>query len=69
MRAGIVVGQCDKARLLLPACLAQSRGHRTQSVARLGRRTRTSHCFDSVGLLLLVVVMVSWEVMLSKGQQ
>jgi DHA2 family multidrug resistance protein len=25
--------------------------------------------FDSIGLLLLVVVMVSWEVMLSKGQQ
>jgi MFS transporter, DHA2 family, multidrug resistance protein len=25
--------------------------------------------FDSVGLSLLVIVMVSWEVMLSKGQE
>ncbi len=31
-------------------------------------RKRPFH-FDSIGLLLLVVVMVSWEVMLSKGQE
>jgi MFS transporter, DHA2 family, multidrug resistance protein len=31
-------------------------------------RSRPFH-FDSIGLLLLVIVMVSWEVMLSKGQE
>jgi DHA2 family multidrug resistance protein len=31
-------------------------------------RRRPFH-FDSIGLLLLVIVMVSWEVMLSKGQE
>ena len=31
-------------------------------------RKRPFH-FDSIGLLLLVIVMVSWEVMLSKGQE
>src|SRR6202007_745334 len=31
-------------------------------------RTRPFH-FDSIGLSLLIIVMVSWEVMLSKGQQ
>ncbi|HTB04053.1 MAG TPA: DHA2 family efflux MFS transporter permease subunit [Bradyrhizobium sp.] len=35
---------------------------------RMELRRRPFH-FDSIGLLLLVVVMVSWEVMLSKGQE
>jgi MFS transporter, DHA2 family, multidrug resistance protein len=38
----------------------------TQERAELKRRP---FHFDSLGLLLLVVVMVSWEVMLSKGQE
>jgi DHA2 family multidrug resistance protein len=35
---------------------------------RIELKRRPFH-FDSLGLLLLVVVMVSWEVMLSKGQE
>ena len=35
---------------------------------RVELKRRPFH-FDSIGLLLLVVVMVSWEVMLSKGQE
>ncbi len=35
---------------------------------RLELRRRPFH-FDSIGLSLLVIIMVSWEVMLSKGQQ
>jgi DHA2 family multidrug resistance protein len=36
--------------------------------SRTELRSRPFH-FDSIGLSLLVVVMVCWEVMLSKGQE
>jgi MFS transporter, DHA2 family, multidrug resistance protein len=50
------------------ACYALLRDPDYLTKEREELRTRPFH-FDSVGLSLLVIVMVSWEVMLSKGQE
>jgi DHA2 family multidrug resistance protein len=38
-------------------------------VAQRAELRRQPFHFDSIGLSLLVIIMVSWEVMLSKGQE
>ena len=54
--------------LALGGCFALLRDPDYLSKEREELRRRPFH-FDSIGLLLLVVVMVCWEVMLSKGQE
>jgi MFS transporter, DHA2 family, multidrug resistance protein len=54
--------------LALAACYALLRDPDYLTKQRLELRKQPFR-FDSVGLTLLVIVMVSWEVMLSKGQQ
>jgi MFS transporter, DHA2 family, multidrug resistance protein len=49
-------------------CYALLRDPDYLTAERVEIKKRPFH-FDSIGLLLLVVVMVSWEVMLSKGQE
>jgi DHA2 family multidrug resistance protein len=49
-------------------CYALLRDPDYLTAERVELKKRPFH-FDSIGLLLLVVVMVSWEVMLSKGQE
>jgi DHA2 family multidrug resistance protein len=54
--------------LALAACYAQLQDpdYLTKQRAELKRRPFS---FDAIGLSLLVIVMVCWEVMLSKGQE
>jgi MFS transporter, DHA2 family, multidrug resistance protein len=54
--------------LALAACYALLRDPDYLTKQRLELRNRPFR-FDSLGLSLLVIVMVSWEVMLSKGQE
>ena len=54
--------------LALAACYAKLRDPAYLVSQRLELRKRPFQ-FDSIGLSLLVIVMVSWEVMLSKGQE
>jgi MFS transporter, DHA2 family, multidrug resistance protein len=54
--------------LALAACYALLRDPDYLTTQRMELRKQPFH-FDSVGLSLLVIVMVSWEVMLSKGQE
>jgi MFS transporter, DHA2 family, multidrug resistance protein len=54
--------------LALAACYAQLRDPDYLTEQRMELRKRPFR-FDSIGLSLLVIVMVSWEVMLSKGQE
>ena len=54
--------------LALAGCYAQLRDPEYLAVQRKELRKRPFQ-FDSIGLSLLVIVMVSWEVMLSKGQE
>jgi DHA2 family multidrug resistance protein len=54
--------------LALAACWATLRDPDYLVAQRIELRKQPFQ-FDSVGLSLLVIVMVSWEVMLSKGQQ
>ncbi len=54
--------------LALGACYALLRDPDHLVAQRAKLKTQPLH-FDSVGLSLLVIVMVSWEVMLSKGQE
>jgi len=55
-------------RLALAGCNALLRDP-DYLIRERAESTRRPFHFDSLGLLLLVVVMVCWEVMLSKGQQ
>jgi DHA2 family multidrug resistance protein len=54
--------------LALAACHALLRDPDYLTKRRSELRKQPLH-FDSLGLLILVIVMVSWEVMLSKGQE
>jgi len=54
--------------LALAACYALLRDPDYLTKQRIELRKRPFR-FDSIGLSLLVIVMVSWEVMLSKGQE
>jgi DHA2 family multidrug resistance protein len=54
--------------LALAACYALLRDPDYLTKQRMELRKRPFR-FDSIGLSLLVIVMVSWEVMLSKGQE
>jgi DHA2 family multidrug resistance protein len=54
--------------LALAACYALLRDPDYLTRQRMELRKQPFH-FDSIGLSLLVIVMVSWEVMLSKGQE
>jgi MFS transporter, DHA2 family, multidrug resistance protein len=54
--------------LALAGCYALLRDPDYLTKERLELKKRPFH-FDSIGLSLLIVVMVSWEVMLSKGQE
>ncbi len=54
--------------LAFAACYAKLRDPEYLIAERLELRKRPFQ-FDSIGLSLLVIVMVSWEVMLSKGQE
>src|SRR6266478_1806401 len=54
--------------LAFAACYAQLRDPDYLTSQRMELRKRPFR-FDSIGLSLLVIVMVSWEVMLSKGQE
>ena len=54
--------------LALAACYALLRDPDYLVNQRMELRKRPFH-FDSIGLSLLVIVMVCWEVMLSKGQE
>jgi DHA2 family multidrug resistance protein len=54
--------------LALAGCYALLRDPDYLTRQRAELRSRPFH-FDSVGLSLLIIVMVSWEVMLSKGQE
>src|SRR5690242_7554345 len=54
--------------LALAACYAKLRDPAYLVAQRLELRKQPFR-FDSIGLSLLVIVMVSWEVMLSKGQE
>ncbi len=54
--------------LAFAGCYALLRDPDYLTKERIELRKRPFH-FDSVGLLLLVIVMVCWEVMLSKGQE
>src|SRR5580704_17339421 len=54
--------------LAFAGCYALLRDPDYLTRQRMELRRRPFH-FDSIGLSLLVIVMVSWEVMLSKGQQ
>src|SRR5215467_13576889 len=54
--------------LAFAACSAVVRDPDYLTAQRVEQR-RQSARFDSIGLSLLVIAMVSWEVMLSKGQQ
>src|SRR6201997_1129297 len=54
--------------LALAACYAVLRDPEYLTKERVELRKQPFH-FDSIGLLLLVIVMVCWEVMLSKGQE
>jgi MFS transporter, DHA2 family, multidrug resistance protein len=54
--------------LALAACYALLRDPDYLTKQRMELRKQPLR-FDSLGLLLLVIVMVSWEVMLSKGQE
>jgi hypothetical protein len=55
-------------RLALAGCNALLRDP-DYLIRERAESTRRPFHFDSLGLLLLVVVMFCWEVMLSKGQQ
>jgi MFS family permease len=54
--------------LALAGCYALLRDPDYLTTPRMQLRKQPFH-FDSIGLSLLVIVMVSWEVMLSKGQE
>jgi DHA2 family multidrug resistance protein len=54
--------------LALAGCYALLRDPDYLTTQRMELRKQPFH-FDSIGLSLLVIVMVSWEVMLSKGQE
>src|SRR5215469_5352163 len=54
--------------LALAACWATLRDPDYPTAQRMELRKQPFR-FDSVGLSLLIIVMVSWEVMLSKGQE
>ena len=54
--------------LAFAACYAKLRDPEYLVAQRLELKKRPFQ-FDSIGLSLLVIVMVSWEVMLSKGQE
>jgi MFS transporter, DHA2 family, multidrug resistance protein len=54
--------------LALIGCYALLRDPAYLTAQRMELKKRPFH-FDSIGLSLLVIVMVSWEVMLSKGQE
>jgi len=54
--------------LAFAGCYALLRDPDYLTAERNELRSRPFH-FDGIGLLLLVIVMVSWEVMLSKGQE
>jgi DHA2 family multidrug resistance protein len=54
--------------LALAGCYALLRDPDYLTKQRNELRSRPFH-FDSIGLSLLIIVMVSWEVMLSKGQE
>jgi DHA2 family multidrug resistance protein len=54
--------------LTLAACYAQVQDPDYLVNQRMELRKRPFH-FDSIGLSLLVIVVISWEVMLSKGQE
>jgi len=54
--------------LALAVCYAVLRDPDYLTIQRLELRRQPFH-FDSIGLSLLVIVMVCWEVMLSKGQE
>jgi DHA2 family multidrug resistance protein len=54
--------------LVFAGCYAQLRDP-DYLVAQRSELRKQPFRFDSIGLSLLVIVMVSWEVMLSKGQQ
>ena len=54
--------------LALAGCYALLRDPDYLTTQRMELREQPFH-FDSIGLSLLVLVMVSWEVMLSKGQE
>ena len=54
--------------LVFAACYAQLRDP-DYLVAQRNELKKQPFRFDSIGLSLLVIVMVSWEVMLSKGQE
>ena len=54
--------------LALAGCYALLRDPDYLTTQRIELRKQPFH-FDSIGLSLLVLVMVSWEVMLSKGQE
>ena len=54
--------------LAFAACYAKLRDPDYLTRQRAELKTRPFH-FDSIGLSLLVIVMVCWEVMLSKGQE
>ena len=54
--------------LALAGCYALLRDPDYLTTQRIELRKRPFH-FDSIGMSLLVIVMVSWEVMLSKGQE
>jgi MFS transporter, DHA2 family, multidrug resistance protein len=54
--------------LAFGGCYALLRDPDYLTAQRLGLKKRPFR-FDSIGLSLLVIVMVSWEVMLSKGQE
>ncbi len=50
------------------ACYAVVRDPEYLTTQRAEQR-RQAFCFDTIGLSLLVITMVSWEVMLSKGEE
>ena len=54
--------------LAVVGCYALLRDPAYLTPQRLELRKKPFH-FDSLGLSLLIIVMISWEVMLSKGQQ
>jgi DHA2 family multidrug resistance protein len=54
--------------LAFVGCFALLRDAPYLAAQRLALKKKPFH-FDSIGLSLLVIVMVSWEVMLSKGQE
>ena len=54
--------------LAFAACYAVVRDPEYLTTERTEQRRRPSR-FDTIGLSLLVITMVSWEIMLSKGEE